>query len=369
MDLGTTAVHAGLPDADQGAPFLPGPTFAGTYHFRGDPDPSAYTYGRTGNPTWTRLEDALGELEGGETVVFSSGMAAMTALLSCAGADGGSVVLPSDGYHGIRTFVEEDLRRSGIEVRMIPTRAEWGDEVLEGVRLVCLETPSNPALDVCDVRAITARAHDHGALVAVDNTTATPVGQRPLDLGADFSVASDTKGLTGHDDLVLGHVACRDPEWAERVRARRSLTGAVPGPMEAWLAHRSLATLDVRHERQCANAARTARLLVKRGDVTGVRYPGLESDPAHRIASQQMRRYGSVVSFELSTQDAAERFLASSRLIAEATSFGGVHSTAERRARWRGDDVGPGFIRLNVGCEVASDLEEDILGALDAVRG
>jgi cystathionine gamma-lyase len=192
------------------------------------------------------------------------------------------------------------------------------------------------------------------------------LGQRPLALGADFSVASDTKALTGHSDLILGHVAVRDTAWAERLHRWRTQVGAIPGPMEVWLAHRSLATLDVRLERQCRSALLVAHYLAMRPEVTALRYPGLPSDPAHMLAARQMQLFGPVISFALASKPQAERFLAACRLVAEATSFGSVHTTAERRARWGGDRVPPGFIRLSIGCEHAEDLIADLGQALDA---
>ncbi len=200
----------------------------------------------------------------------------------------------------------------------------------------------------------------------VDNTTATVLGQRPLALGADFSLASDTKALTGHGDLVLGHVAARDPEWAQRLRSWRTQFGAVPGPMEVWLAHRSLGTLDVRLERMSANALALAKFLAGRPEVRRVRYPGLPGDPAHPLAVRQMNCYGPVVSFEVASATAAEKFLGSCRLVFQATSFGGLHTTAERRARWGGDKVPEGFIRLSAGCEHQEDLLSDLAQALAA---
>jgi cystathionine gamma-lyase len=233
------------------------------------------------------------------------------------------------------------------------------------VRIVWLESPSNPGLDLCDLAAVCAAAHEAGALVVVDNTLATPLGQRPLALGADFSVSSDSKHATGHSDLILGHVAVSDPALAEELHGWRRLTGAVPGPFEAWLAHRSLATLDVRLERQCSTALALAELVSGRSDVGAVRYPGLPGDPGHALALRQMTRFGSIVVFDLGSRERAERFLAGCALVAEATSFGGVHSSAERRARWSGNDVGEGFIRFSVGCETAADLLADVTQALD----
>lgn len=228
-----------------------------------------------------------------------------------------------------------------------------------------METPSNPGLDVCDIRRLTEAAHARGALVAVDNTLATPLGQRPLELGADFSVASGTKQLTGHGDVLLGYVTGRDAEAMAAVRRWRKIVGAIAGPMEAWLAHRSIATLQLRVDRQNATALVLAEALRGRPEVTGLRYPGLADDPSHKVASQQMRRYGCVVSFTLPTRARADRFLDALRLVDDATSFGGVRSTAERRGRWGGDAVPDGFIRFSVGAEDPEDLVADVLRALD----
>ncbi|TRV80501.1 cystathionine gamma-lyase [Streptomyces sp. 130] len=369
---GTRAVRAGLPEPQQYEPTLPGPVFAAHYHLSGEPT-GPYTYGRDGNPTWTRLEEAIGELEApGEdvqTTVFASGMAAISAVLLSQARSGDAVVLPDDGYQAL-PLLREQLEAYGVEVRTAPTGGDAQLTVLEGAKLLWLETPSNPGLDVCDVRRLVEAAHAGGTLVAVDNTLATPLGQRPLELGADFSVASDTKGMTGHGDLLLGHVTCRDPELTAGVRRWRKIAGAIPGPMEAWLAHRSLATLELRIERQCANALALAQVLDKHQAVSGLRYPGLPTDPSYANAVRQMRRFGSVVSFVLADRGTAERFLAGLRLVEDATSFGGVRSTAERRGRWGGDAVPEGFIRFSVGAENAADLVADVEQALaGAVAG
>ncbi|MCS0635169.1 cystathionine gamma-lyase [Streptomyces sp. LP05-1] len=368
---GTRAVRAGLPEPRKYEPTLPGPVFAAHYHLPGEPS-GPYTYGRDENPTWTLLERAIGELEapddpeGAGTVVFASGMAAISAVLFSQLSAGDAVVLPSDGYQAL-PLVREQLTAYGIEVRTAPTGGDAQLSELDGARLLWLETPSNPGLDVCDVRRLVTAAHARGALVAVDNTLATPLGQRPLELGADFSVASDTKGLTGHGDVLLGHVTARDGGRLAAVRRWRKITGAIPGPMEAWLAHRSLATLHLRVERQCANALALAEALAGRPEVTGLRYPGLPGDPSHPVAAAQMRRFGSVVSFTLPDRGRAERFLGELRLVDDATSFGGVRSTAERRGRWGGDAVPEGFVRFSVGAEDPEDLIADVLRALDAI--
>jgi cystathionine gamma-lyase len=361
----TRVVRAGLPPAAQGEPFLPGPAFAGVYHAAGDPAQAPYTYGRFHNPTWTYFENALSELEGGPSVVFASGMAATAAIFGVTLRPGDVVALPADSYYTTRLIAHGYFAEMGIQTRLAQTAQNAQIQALDGAKLLWLESPSNPNLDVCAIAALATAAHERGALVAVDNTTPTALGQQPLALGADFVVASDTKALTGHADLILGHVAAREDAWAERLRAWRTQMGAAPGPMEVWLAHRSLATLDVRLERQCQTALRVAEYLTGRSDVLTVRYPGLATDPAHGIARQQMRRFGPVVSFTLATRSAAEDFLGACRLVYEATSFGGVHTTAERRARWGGDAIPEGFIRLNVGCEDAEDILADLAQALD----
>jgi cystathionine gamma-lyase len=365
---GTRAVRAGLPDPVKYEPTLPGPVFAAHFHLPGEPT-GPYTYGRDENPTWTHLERAIGELEAPgesvETVAFASGMAAISAVAFSQLRAGDAVVLPDDGYQAL-PLLRERLEAYGVEVRTAPTGGNAQLRVLEGARLLWIETPSNPGLDVCDVRLLVERAHAGGTLVAVDNTLATPLGQRPLELGADFSVASDTKGMTGHGDILLGHVTTADPARAAEVRRWRKIAGAIPGPMEAWLAHRSLATLHLRVERQCASALVLARALEARPEVSGLRHPGLPGDPSHAVAARQMRRFGSVVSFVLPDREQAERFLEGLRLVDDATSFGGVRSTAERRGRWGGDAVPEGFIRFSVGAEDPEDLVADVLRALDA---
>jgi cystathionine gamma-lyase len=370
MKDGTRVVRAGLPPAGQGEPFLPGPTFAGTYKFSGDVGTSAYTYGRYHNPTWTNFERALTELEGGPSIVFSSGLSAVSAAISVAlgpNPAGKVLVMPSDGYYGARTLADGFFASQGVVVRKGPTAGNGQAQLLDGASLLWVETPSNPNLDVCDIAALSEEAHRRGALVAVDNTTSTPLGQRPLELGADFVVSSDSKSLTGHSDLILGHVAAAEQSWAEKLHAFRTQQGSVPGPMEVWLAHRSIATVELRLERQCATAMELALKLSERRDVQSVRYPGLRTDPGHDIASKQMRRYGQIVSFVLESKDQAERFLQSCKIVVTATSFGGIHSMAERRGRWGGDAIEPGFIRFSAGCEATEDVVEDVFQALDSL--
>nr|WP_213455231.1 cystathionine gamma-lyase [Micromonospora sp. NBRC 107566] len=361
---GTRCAHAGLPAPVPGQPFLPGPVFAAPYHLDPVAGPAAAPdgYGRPDNASRRRLEEAIGSLEAGSCLAFASGQAAITALLLTLLNPGDTVLLPSDGYYLVRAFAAGTLERIGVRVLTAPTAGPYPP--LAGVTLVLLESPANPGLDVADLAALSAAAHAAGALVAVDNTTATPLGQRPLDLGADVVVASGTKALTGHSDLLLGYLATRDGELLSRVRQWRNQTGAVPGAFDAWLAHRSLATLDLRLARQSANAAALARSLAARPDVAGLRWPGLTGDPAHEVAARQMRRLPGIVSFDLGSAERVGRFLTASRLIFAATSFGGVHTSADRRAQW-GDEVTGGFLRLSCGIEDTPDLVADINGALD----
>ena len=335
-----------------GEPFVPGPVFAAPYHLSGDPADSEFTYGRYENPTWHAFEQAVGDLEGGEVAVFGSGMGAVSTLLLALLEPGDPIVIPSDAYYNVRQLAHDLLPH---EVREVPTDTEAMVEAAPGAKLVWVETPSNPGLDVVDIRAV-ADACD-GTLV-VDNTLATPLGQRPLELGADYVMASATKALGGHSDLLLGYVAAPD---VQSVRTARGKLGTIAGPFEVWLAHRSLATLDVRLERECANALRLAQAI---GDHVPVRYPGLPGDPAHEIAAKQMNRFGPVLCFVLPDAASADAFLAAAELVVEATSFGGTRTTAERRARWGGDDVHEGYVRLSAGCEDPEELVEDVTRAL-----
>jgi cystathionine gamma-lyase len=335
------------------------------FHLAGPGDGEDY-YGRAGNPTWRAYEDALASLEGGPTVLFGSGLAAVTAVLLTTLSPGDTLVLPADGYYLARAFVHERLSPMDIQVREVPTARPLTEVDVAGAALVLLESPSNPWLDACDLAAATELAHRAGALVAVDNTAATALGQQPLALAADFSVCSDTKGTTGHGDLVLGHVAVRDPDRAEDLRRWRTQTGGVAGPWEAWLALRSLGTLDLRLARQSENALALAELLHRHPAVSAVRYPGLPGDPAHRIAARQMTRYGPLVTAVLDGAAAVDAFLAGSELLVEATGFGDLRTTADRRARW-GDPVPAGLLRISAGCEDPADLVADVAAALDRV--
>ena len=331
MSDGTRLVRAGLPEPEQGAPFLPGPVFAGPFHLQGEVATSDWSYTRYGNPTFARYEAALSELEGGEVVVFATGMAAATALLLTGLSPGSAVAMDHGCYRGVRLLAEAHLEPRGIEVRLAaPAELEGA---ARGAQMLWLESPSNPKLEVYDLAALADAARAAGAVTVVDNTTAGPLYQKALDLGADFALTSATKHLSGHADLMLGYVATRDAERAQSLREWRTKAGSVPGPFEVWLAHRSLPTLGLRLERGSANALALAEALSGRDDVTGVRYPGLPGDPGHEIARRQMKGYGTLVVFDVGGRDRAERFLEAAKLVTEASSFGSVQTTAERRAR------------------------------------
>src|SRR4051812_48420306 len=279
---GTRSVRAGEGAAVPGAPLRPSPVFAAPFHL-GDRPPragGADAYARTEHPTLRAFEAAVGELDGGRCLSFATGMAAITAALMACASAGDRVVLPADGYYTTRLLGREELDRLGLRVEYVATleiggRAARGG--LRGARLVLLETPSNPQLDVCDVVAVAEAARDAGALLAVDNTTATPLGQRPLALGADLTIGADTKALTGHSDLLLGHVSTTSDEVFDRVKGWRDHTGSTPGAFDAWLGHRSMSTLDLRLTRQGETAAAVAMVLAGHPAVTGVRWPWLPS--------------------------------------------------------------------------------------------
>jgi cystathionine gamma-lyase len=359
----TRVVRAGIPDPVPGQPFLPGPVLASTFPLdpTTGPVPGVDSYGRPDSSTRRRLETAIGELEGGECLAFATGMAAISALLLTVLQTGDEVLLPADGYFLTRAWANQALPPRGVNVSLVPTAGPYPS--FDGVRLVLLESPANPGLNVCDIEVLAEAAHAAGALVAVDNTTATPLGQNPLALGADVVVASGTKALTGHSDMLIGYVATRDPDLLARMRTWRNGTGGIPGNFDAWLAHRSLATLDLRLARQSENAAAIATVLAEHPAVRAVRWPGLPTDPSYVVAARQMRRIPGIVTFELASADAVLAFFAGSQLVTPATSFGGLHTTGDRRAQW-GDDAPAGLVRLSCGIEDPADLVADILGAL-----
>jgi cystathionine gamma-lyase len=334
---------------------------ATTYHLP-DTEAAPFIYGRMSMPTWELVETQLAILEDAPCVAFPSGMAAISAALFATLTTRKTLIIPSDGYYTTRLLAAEFLAPYGVTIVEIPT-LEMAEAAIGPGSVVFIETPSNPGLDCCDIAVIAEKVRAAGGVLIVDNTTMTPLLQRPLDLGADIVIAADTKAPAGHSDVLFGHVASRNPDLLAAMRNWRKLSGAVPGAFEAWLLHRGLETLDVRLERMCASAAIIAERLAAHPLVRNTRYPGLPSDPSYPLARRQMSGFGFLIGFELPDAAAAEQFLARCPMIAQTTSFGGTHSAGERRARW-GDPVADGFIRLSVGVEPVEPLWAAIDAAL-----
>ncbi|BDZ54693.1 trans-sulfuration enzyme family protein [Agromyces marinus] len=344
----TLAVHVGRPAREADGPLNTPVHLASTFH-AGGPD----AYGRYGNPSWTAFEEALGALEGGPCVAFASGMAAISAVLDLVPA-GGVVVAPRHSYTGTIGLLDDLVATRAVTVRHIDVRDDAGIEAAAvGADLVWIESPTNPALEVGDLTAIARIAREAGALLAVDNTFATPVLQQPLAVGADLVVHSATKAISGHSDVIMGAVIARDDRLRDRIVARRSLHGAIPGPLETFLALRGLRTLPVRLERAQRNARDLVARLTGHPALDEVRYPG----------------FGSVVSIVVAGgADAAERVAAATRVWVHSTSLGGVESQLERRRRWsaEADTIPDGLVRLSVGLEHVDDLARDLEQALTA---
>lgn len=352
----TRVVSVGRPPREPGAALNPPVTFTSTYIADGPTN-----YARVGNPTWTPFEEAVGDLEGGRALLFSSGMAAVHAALSLVPA-GGSVVAPASAYNGVVVSLTEAARDGRLTVRWVDvTDTREVIAALPGADLLWLESPTNPLLDIADIPALSAAARDAGALVVVDNTFATPLLQRPLQDGADIVVHSATKYLAGHSDVILGlTVTGTDAAGSglhERLGRQRTLGGAIAGPMEAWLALRGLRTLSLRLERACANAAELAGRLATHPRISRVRYPG----------------WGAIVSVEVAGTcgsdgvDEAEAVAAGTAIWSNSTSLGGVESQLERRRRQPGEpeSVPVNLLRLSVGVEDVEDLWADLRSSLD----
>ncbi|MBL8584581.1 MAG: PLP-dependent transferase, partial [Rhizobiaceae bacterium] len=292
--------HLGSEALSKGDPLALPITLASTYHLPGDPT-GFRQYGRYDNPTWEALEAAFGHLEQASALAFPSGMAAISAVFLSLLKTGDRILLPSDGYYTTRLFADRFLAPMGITAERRPTTS-FLDGGFDGYRLVYVETPSNPMLDICDLSAVAHQAHAAGATVVADNTTMTPFGQRPLDLGCDIVVAADTKAPNGHSDTLFGHVSTRDGDIARALADWRKLSGAIPGPFEAWLVHRGLETLELRFDRMCRSAEVIAPRLRSHPAVASVRYPGLPDDPAHNLARAQMDRFGFLVGLTLASE-------------------------------------------------------------------
>jgi len=360
----TRSLKAVRSPAVPGQPVAPQPVLASTYHLAADEAEGLDTYGRGSNPTWRQLESGLAELEGAETaLVYSSGMAAISAALRTLARPGSVVVVPADGYYQVRRFAAECLTPLGVNIIAADTSDIY--DAAADADVVLAETPSNPRLDVVDLHRLSDICHAQRARLIVDNTAATPLGQQPLSWGADLVVASATKMLSGHSDLLAGYVATNQPELATALERERLLAGGILGGFEAWLLIRSLGSAGLRFERQCLNAQALATMLSGHPAAKAVRYPGLPDDPAHPVAAHQMRRFGTLVAVELADAAAVNALLQRSELLTASTSFGSIHTLLDRRARW-GDPVLDGFARISVGIEDTDDLLADIERALDA---
>lgn len=358
-------VHAGI-GREPGEPVVQPPVLASILASVGEPRPG--DYGRGGNATWTALEEALGAIEDADAVVFSSGQAASMALMLALADGREAILLPGDGYYNARVLAGR-LRPHGAA----PVLVDLQDHGAVGAALgtarrgavLWAETPTNPLLRVADLAALGRLAAAAGAPMIVDNTVATGLLQRPLDLGAVASLCSLTKSASGHSDLILGAVMTRDPVLAAELRSWRTLGGGIAGPLEAWLAIRGLKTLPLRIDRQSATAQAVAEYLAAHPRVTAVHYPGVTPATLAVARAQMPRGFGALLSFELAGDAAdADAVFAASRLILPASSFGGVESTWERRGRWAGETAPGSLIRLSAGIEPVADLVADLGRAL-----
>ncbi len=359
--LETIAITAGRPHVP-GAPLSTPITLASSYASGAGPE---YARGDS-TPTWQALEEAVGLMEGGVAIAFSSGLAAVAAVLGQLGT-GARLLLPDDCYQGVAILAADGEARYGWKVERLATAntQSWLD-ALPGADLVWLESPSNPMLEIADLPTICAAARSLGIISAVDNTFATPLLQQPVSLGATYSIQSATKFIGGHSDLLCGIVTAVDAEAAAPIDRHRTYHGATPGALEAYLALRGLRTLPVRFERAQESAMVLAQRLSEHRQVTNVHYPGLPDDPGHDLARATLAGPGAVVSFQMRGSDTSTDVrLTRLRLITPATSLGGVESLIERRAKLVGQEhVPPTLCRLSVGCEHVEDLWEDLDQAL-----
>ena len=328
-------------------------------------------YGRYGNQTWAALEEAIGALEGGQTLSYSSGMAAVSAVFSTLPV-GAKVVASNQGYSGVMTLLGNLTAAKKITSTLVSIAdTDAVIAALDGADLLWLESPTNPSLDVADLPALIKAAKSRNITVAVDNTFATALVQQPLLMGADIVMNSVTKYLAGHSDVILGSLSTNNPVLFKAIEDARKFNGSIPGPFEAWLALRGIRTFPLRFQRASENALELAKRLSGHPMVTRVRYPGLATDPQHAKAKAFMKGYGAIVSFEYAgSGEVADRVCESSKIITYATSLGGVESLWERRRRWpiESASVPESLIRLSVGCEDVEDLWADIDAALHAAK-
>ena len=362
----TIAITAGRPSVSPDSALNPPISLNSTFTSGGP-----IGYGRYGNESWTALEAAIGALEGGQTLSYSSGMAAVSAVFSTLPV-GAKVVASNQGYSGVMTLLGNLTAAKKINSTLVSIADT--DEViaaLDGADLLWLESPTNPCLDVADLPALIKAAKSRNITVAVDNTFATALVQKPLSMGADIVMNSVTKYLAGHSDVLLGSLSTNSPVHFKALEDARKFNGAIPGPFEAWLALRGIRTFPLRFARASENALELAKRLSAHPLVTRVRYPGLPTDPQHDKAKSFMKGFGAIVSFEYAgSGEATDRVCQSSKIVTYATSLGGVESLWERRRRWpiESASVPESLIRLSVGCEDVEDLWADIDAALQAAK-
>ncbi len=357
----TVAVAAGRPGA-VGDPLNTPLTLASSFETG---DGREYARGG-GSPTWEALEEAVGALEGGQAVAFGSGMAAAASVLDQLPNEA-HLIIPEDCYHGVGALVADGAKNRGWKVMRLPTSdTEAWVKAIPGADLCWVESPSNPLLEVADVPQICAAANAAGVPVAVDNTFPTPLRQRPLEIGATFSIQSATKFIGGHADLLCGLTITKNSEAVEALGRWRTLRGATPGSLETFLALRGLRTLGVRLDRSEQTATELANRLQEHRQVTRVRYPGLANDPGYQLAKRDLGGPGAVLSFEIrGSATSTDIRLSRLRVITPATSLGGVESLIERRAKSEGQNhLPPTLLRLSVGCEHVEDLWADLDAAL-----
>jgi cystathionine beta-lyase/cystathionine gamma-synthase len=373
MDFETRAIHEGQePDPATGAVIVPIYQTA-TYVQDAVGRHKGYDYSRVANPTRTALQNCLASLEGAEHgIAFSSGLGATTTIMHLVNP-GDRVVLIADVYGGVYRMTSQVYEPKGYVFDYLPAPefANLAEHLDERTRIVWIETPSNPMLNVVDIRAAAEAAHAAGAILVVDNTFATPYLQRPLELGADIVVHSTTKYLGGHSDVVGGFAATNDPTIAERLYFLQKSLGAIPGPFDAWLVLRGIKTLAVRMRQHCENARAVAGFLDRHPRVDRVLYPGLPTHPGHTIAARQMRDFGGMISFLAESEEEAVALVARTRIFQLAESLGGVESLIEVPARMTHASTAdapfaapPNLVRLSVGLESAEDLVEDLEVAL-----
>ena len=359
-------VASGRPERTGDASLNPNIELSATFHAGGE-----IGYGRFVNSSWKALESAIEVIEAGKTILFSSGLAAISAIFRTL-PNGSIIVTSKNGYTGTMNLLRQITEINSIQVRYVDvSNTEEVITALEGANFAWIESPTNPALEVADLPTIIKAAKAQSVLVGVDNTFATGLNQKPLQMGADYSMNSVTKYLSGHSDVLMGSVSTNNPELFSKVFDVRKFHGAIPGPFEAWLALRGIRTLALRLDKAQENALELAKRLSTHPNVERVRYPGLATDPHHQMAKSFMKGFGAIVCIEVKGGAAmADKACESTKLVTYATSLGGVESLWERRQRWGSEapSIPDNLVRISVGIEEIEDLWADIDQALRVIK-